>query len=68
MEQARIDLAAHGRDEDGTGPESIDAPARAKLAVARAAGAMPFIENSDDLIAAEFRALYTAVAPLHGSS
>lgn len=62
--QARIDLAAYGR-ADG----SIDLPdhsslEEAKLALARASGALRFLPNRDDAAADELRRLYEAVAPV----
>lgn len=63
MEQARIDLAAHGRTEEGATTLS-DLNAIAASAVSRAAGVLRFTSGSEDPIADELRQLHDAVAPL----
>lgn len=66
VEQARIDLAAHGRMEEGANVLS-DLNAIAASAVSRAAGVLRFTSGSDDPIADELRLLHDAVAPLVAS-
>jgi hypothetical protein len=63
VEQARIDLAAHGRTEEGSTVLS-DLNAIAASAVSAAAGLLRFTSGSNDPIADELRLLHDAVAPL----
>jgi hypothetical protein len=65
VEQARIEVASYGRDEQEpheAGP--LDARRVAEDAVTRVAGALPFLRNSDDPAAQELRQLYEAVEPI----
>lgn len=62
VEQARIDLAAFGCDDDSA-RSAEDPRQRATLGLARAAGVMAFLKDSDDKAAREFVALYESVAP-----
>lgn len=67
VEQARIDLAAFGSDDDAA--RSIDDPRqRAVLGLARAAGVTAFLAGSDDKTARELVALYESVAPFFEQS
>jgi hypothetical protein len=66
VEQARIDLAAHGRTDDEGDPSSSDPTMTASKAVARAGGVLRFVGSSEDPLADELRALHDAVLPLVG--
>ena len=66
MAQARIDLAAYGRDEGDDRVVEAEAQRRAELAVAKAEGVLRFVQHSEDPLADELRALYAAVAPIIG--
>lgn len=66
VEQARIDLAAYGRDDEA-GAGVVDARRTAEAAVMRASGALRFIEGTDEPAAALLRDLFHAVAPLFGT-
>jgi len=67
VEQARIDLAAHGRADDDPAIPSVDARSVASLAVARASGVLRFAGGSNEPLAEELRNLHDAVAPLLSS-
>lgn len=60
-DQARADIAAHGRDDEDA---LIDPLRTAEVALARAEGALPFAAQSPDPFAREFQLLYEAVAPV----
>jgi hypothetical protein len=60
-DQARADIAAHGRDDDNA---PIDPLRTAEVALARAEGALPFAKQSPDPFAEELRLLFEAVAPV----
>lgn len=62
VEQTRIDLAAHGRDEDEEVVHGLDASRNAELALERTAGVLRFVSASDEPLADELRRLYEAVA------
>ena len=60
-DQARADIAAHGRDDDAA---PIDPMRAAEDALARVEGALVFAGQSPDPAAQELRRLYEAVAPV----
>lgn len=62
--QAKIDLAAYGRADGSVEVHGQSPTDDAKLAVARASGALRFLHNRDDAAADELRRLYEAVAPV----
>jgi len=63
VEQTRIDLAAHGKGDDPNEIAIIDTHQRAKEGLARAAGVLRFVGESEDPLAEELRVLYEAVEP-----
>jgi hypothetical protein len=70
VEQLRVDVAAFGRsgitDDSGAGGAATqEMRSNAARAVARAGGVLAFLEDSDDPLAVELRALHEAVEPLH---
>lgn len=63
MAQQRRLLAAYGvEDESAAGPDEV--LSIATRALDRASGAIRFLAKDDSLVAEEFRALHTAIAPL----
>lgn len=65
--QLRVDIAAFGAD---TNPDLGQAPdtTAASTAVARVGGILAFLENSEEPLARELRALHDAVKPLINAS
>jgi len=65
VEKLRIDVAAFGRnDDDGLEPSIIEQRRTAREAVARAAGALDFVNDREEPAVRELQRLYDAVAPL----
>lgn len=62
VKQTRIDLAAHGHDENAE--STIDAAAVASNALGRAAGVLRFVGDSNDPLADELQRLFDAVRPV----
>lgn len=60
-DQARADIAAHGREDDAAPPDPMRA---AEDALARVEGALIFAGQSPNPAAQELRRLYEAVAPV----
>lgn len=60
-DQARADIAAHGREDETAPPDPIRT---AEDALARVEGALIFAAQSPDPAAQELRRLYEAVAPV----
>lgn len=63
VSQARTDLAAYGRPDLDDGNLADASVGPAMVAVARAAGALRFIQEGSDPVADELRHLHDAVAP-----
>lgn len=63
VEQVRIDIAAHSRNDDAVVPV-LELRQAASNAVARAAGVLRFTTESRDPLADELKLLHDAVAPL----
>lgn len=61
--QLRVDIAAFGADTSSDLGQAPDTTA-ASTAVARVGGILAFLENSEDPLARELRALHDAVQPL----
>lgn len=65
VEKLRIDVAAFGRDDgEDLEPGILEIRSRAHEAVARAGGALEFMDNRDEPPVRELRRLYDAIAPL----
>jgi len=63
VEQARIDVASHGRGDDTSAPVA-QTQQNAAIAVARAEGVLRFTTGSTDPLADELKLLHDATAPL----
>jgi len=68
VEELRINVAAYGRSARGDDAASVPLDARraAEDALTRVSGVLSFVGDSQEPLAGELRALYSAVAPLFG--
>ena len=66
VEQARIEIAAHGRADDDD--IAFDTERAAREALARAQGVLAFLSESEDKVAGELKRLVDAVTPLISGS
>jgi hypothetical protein len=62
VDQHRRMIAAYDRETDEESQDSGEAVQRLREAVSRASGVLRFVENSDEPLADELRALHRAAA------